>query len=118
MSCNSVIHDELKAMGNSISDFCDVKLVDDILKQEDPCYEKIDLIKDDGMNVCKNCGVVNGYDLQALYIDFHDNKYKIRRKSVYIRKYHFVSKVYSKSLDEFFIILFLKFISKRTKIND
>ena len=27
MSCNSIIHDELKAIGNSI---CDVKLVDDI----------------------------------------------------------------------------------------
>ena len=91
MSCNSIIHDELKAMGNSICDFCDVKLVDDILKQEDPCCEKIDLIKDDGMNVCKNCGVVNGYDLQAPYIDFHDNKYKMRRKSVYIRKYHILN---------------------------
>ena len=91
MNCNSIIHDELKAMGNSICDFCDVKLVDDILKQEDPCCEKIDLIKDDGMNVCKNCGVVNGYDLQDPYIDFHDNKYKMSRKSVYIRKYHILN---------------------------
>ena len=61
------------------------------MKQGDPCCEKIDLIKDDGMNVCQNCGVVNGYDLQAPYIDFRDNKYKMRRKSVYIRKYHILN---------------------------
>ena len=30
-------------------------------------------------------------DLQAPYIDFHDNKYKMRRKSVYIRKYHILN---------------------------
>ena len=38
--------------------------------------------------VCKNCGIVNYQNYQQDYIDFNENKYKIRKKSVYIRKYH------------------------------
>ena len=87
MSCDSEIHDALKEMGQLVCDFCDVKLVDDIIvKQEDWCCGKVDMIKDNSMNVCKNCGVVNGYDLQAPYIDYNENMYKTRRKSVYIIK--------------------------------
>ena len=82
MSCDSEIHNTLKEMGQSVCNFCDVKLVDDIIvKQEDLCCEKMDLIKDDGMNVCQNCGVVNGYDLQAPYIDYNEDMYKIRKKA-------------------------------------
>ena len=41
MSCDSEIHNELKEMGQFACDFCDVKLVDDIIvKQEDPCCKK------------------------------------------------------------------------------
>ena len=40
------------------------------------------------MNVCKNCGLVQYYNYHIDYIDFNENKYKIRKKSVYIRKYH------------------------------
>jgi len=41
-----------------------------------------------GMNTCVNCGLVYGYDYVAEYVDFYDNMHKIRRKSVYHRKYH------------------------------
>ena len=44
----------------------------------------MDLIKDDGMNICKKCGVVTGYDEAPEYIDFYENEYKMRRKSEYI----------------------------------
>ena len=40
------------------------------------------------MNVCKNCGIIQHYNFHKEYIDFNENKYKIRKKSVYIRKYH------------------------------
>ena len=41
MSCDSEIHNELKEMGQLVCDFCDLKLVDDIIvKQEDPCCKK------------------------------------------------------------------------------
>ena len=51
----------------------------------------MDTIKDNGMNVCKNFGVVDCYDLQAPYIDFNENKFKFKRKSLYIRKYHILN---------------------------
>ena len=94
MCCDSEIHDALKEMDQSVCDFCDIKLVDNIIvKQEDLCCKNMDLIKDNGMNVCKNCGVVDCYDLQGPYIDNNENMYKIRRKSVYIRKYHVLNMV-------------------------
>ena len=40
------------------------------------------------MNVCKNCGVVQGYDVSSEYIDFHQSKHKLKHKSVYHREYH------------------------------
>ena len=47
-------------MNESYCDFCDVKLVDNIIvKQEDPCYKnKMALVKGNGVNCYKSCGVV------------------------------------------------------------
>ena len=53
----------------------------------------MDLIKDNGMNVCKSCVVVNDYYLQDRCIDYNEDIYKKRIKSVYMRKYHFVNTV-------------------------
>ena len=41
-----------------------------------------------GMNICVNCGLVHGYDYVTEYFNFYDNMHRIRRKSVYHRKYH------------------------------
>ena len=38
--------------------------------------------------MCLNCGSVEGYDDAFVYIDFHENRNRIRRKSVYQRKYY------------------------------
>ena len=40
------------------------------------------------MNTCVNCGLVDGCDYVIEYFNFYDNMYKIRKKSVYNRKYH------------------------------
>ena len=40
------------------------------------------------MFVCWSCGIVQGYDSSTEYIDFYESKDRIRRKSVYHRKYH------------------------------
>ena len=45
------------------------------------------------MNVCLNCGSVHGYYYVNEYVDFHENMHKIRRKSVYHRKYHLHNKI-------------------------
>ena len=90
MSCNSVIHDELKNTEEITCPFCDKELVDvkNFIKPIESCCSKQEIINDNGMNVCKNCGLVQYYNYHIDYIDFNENKYKIRKKSVYIRKYH------------------------------
>ena len=40
------------------------------------------------MLVCKSCGVVQGYNFVEEYVDFYKNRHRLRRKSVYHRKYH------------------------------
>ena len=37
---------------------------------------------------CQNCGLVDHVIFKKDYIDFYENMYKIRKKSVYIRKNH------------------------------
>ena len=40
------------------------------------------------MFVCRNCGIVQGYDSSIEYIDFYENRHKLKRKSFYHREYH------------------------------
>ena len=56
--------------------------------QEQFCCDQPDIIEDNSEIVCKNCGIVQGYKTVKNFIDFHENKFKFRRKSVYHRKYH------------------------------
>jgi len=46
------------------------------------------MVNNKGTNVCRNCDTVNSYGLASEYVDFHENKYKIVKKSLYQRKYH------------------------------
>ena len=46
-----------------------------------------DIINENSTRVCQNCGSVHGYDDVNQNIDFYEDMYKIRRKSVYHRKY-------------------------------
>ena len=48
----------------------------------------MDIIKDNAKNVCRSCGSVHGYDFANKNIDFYENLFKIRKNSIYIRKYH------------------------------
>ena len=90
--CDKIISNFLKdEMNENYCDFCDVKLVDNIIvKQKDPCCKnKMALNKDNDMNCCKSCGVVNGNDLQPPYIDFHENKYKFKKKICVLKLLYF-----------------------------
>ena len=95
MSCNLVIHNELNNMGELTCPFCDTMLQDisvvhnnESVKHSNICCDKQDMYNDEGMNVCTNCGSVYGYDQVNEFIDFHNDMFKIRRKSIYKRKYH------------------------------
>ena len=67
-------------MGCIICDFCHEKLVDDInLKDNEKSCKNKELISD-GLIICINCGVVDSYQTVPEYLDFYENRYKMRRK--------------------------------------
>ena len=50
------------------------------------CYENPILI-DDKHILCKNCGTIDGTRVGNEYADLYENRYKIRKKSIYRGKY-------------------------------
>ena len=98
MNCNLEIHHEFKNMGEFTCSFCDQQLKDFMsVEKDDMCCDDKELITE---HVCRNCGVVDSYETTPRYIDFYENKYKIRRKSVYIRKYHILNVISGIDIDE------------------
>ena len=87
MICNTEIHHELRIIEESICPFCEKLLIEGD-KVADLCCGDQYIEHVNGTNVCLKCGSVHGYDDISEFIDFYDNIYKIRRKSVYHRKYH------------------------------
>ena len=87
MYCNEIIHNDLINDGELLCPFCDEQLKT-LQNTVDPCCSKQEMVNINGMNACVNCGLVNGYDYVQEYFNFYENMYKIRRKSVYNRKYH------------------------------
>lgn len=92
MNCNLKIHKEYISMEMICCPFCDERLQDSSVKH-DLCCDKQDIINNNGMNVCQNCGSVRDYDVADEYFDFHKNRSRIVRKSIYHRKYHLHNKI-------------------------
>ena len=92
MDCNSVLHDELKSMGEPTCPFCDRLLVEvdkvEVDKVVELCCSEQDMENLNGLNICINCASVHDYDYVNQYIDFFENMHRIRLKSVYHQKYH------------------------------
>ena len=86
MVCDSDLHSELKIIGESSCPFC-CELLKEGDNFVDHCCDKHDILEDAYMKVCQNCGT-QSYKYTSNYIDFYENMYKIRRKSVYKRFYH------------------------------
>ena len=87
MDCNSQIHNDLINDGELMCQFCEKQLMN-VKKVEELCCIMPDKMIINGMNTCVNCGLVDGCNYVQEYFDFYENMYKIRRKSVYHRKYH------------------------------
>ena len=85
--CDSIIHDQLKHEKEYQCPFCNQQLTE-VDNVDELCCDKQDLKNIDGINTCVNCGSVIGYVFVDNYIDFYEHLYKIRKKSVYCRKYH------------------------------
>ena len=94
MNCNMEFHESLIESGDIVCPFCDQNLEDSDEKPRDRlakyylCCDCQDIIINDGMIVCRSCGIVQGYETARGYVNFYENRHKMRRKSVYHRKYH------------------------------
>ena len=88
--CNKEVHELLiqEVQVNCI--FCNRQIQDPGKPRLYFCCDSMRLIKDD-LLVCKNCGEVHDYLTADEYVDFYENRYRIKRKSVYHRKYHIMN---------------------------
>ena len=92
MNCEIGLHEGLIKLREIVCPFCKRTLEDE--KPQDRsvkyylCCDCQDIINDNGKIVCRSCGVVQGYKTAREYVDFYENRYRMRRKSVYHRKYH------------------------------
>ena len=94
MNCDMELHESLIESGDIVCPFCNQNLGDSDEKPRDHsakyyfCCDCQDIVNDNGMIVCRSCGIVQGYKIAREYVDFYENRYRMRRKSVYHRKYH------------------------------
>ena len=70
--------------------FCNKQIQDPGKPRRYFCCDSMRLIKDN-LLVCENCGQVRDYLTADEYIDFYENRHKIKRKSVYHRNYHIIN---------------------------
>ena len=82
--CNEDIHNEFLQNGFINCEFCNLQLQEYKPKKCKFCFDDEKLNNE---NVCINCGASHEQYINE-YINFHENKYKIHKKSIYFRKYH------------------------------
>ena len=85
--CSAEIHEGLKDFEESCP-FCHEQFKNRQPNEREQCCDNAYIILDRGYSVCKNCGQVAGYKVVNEYVDFRENLYRFRKKSVYNRKYH------------------------------
>ena len=88
--CNEEVHDLLIQESHINCIFCNKQIQDPDKPKRYFCCDSMRLIKD-GFIVCKNCGQIHDYLTADEYIDFYENRHRIKRKSVYHRKYHILN---------------------------
>ena len=88
--CDKEIQDFLIQEGQVNCIFCNKQIQDPGKPRRYFCCDSMRLIKD-GFIVFKNCGQVNDYLTIDEYVDFYENRHKMKRKSVYHRKYHILN---------------------------
>ena len=92
MNYDMELHEGLIELGDVVCPFCKRTLEDEKPRDRSAkyyfCCDCQDIINDNGMIVCRSCGIVQGYKTAREYVDFYENRYRMRRKSVYHRKYH------------------------------
>ena len=88
--CNEQVHLYLLDNGDIRCSFC-YKQIQNPNPQKYTCCSISELTNDNNCLVSKPCGSVNGYKAVKEFINFYENRYRIKRKSVYHRKYHIMN---------------------------
>ena len=89
--CTKEVHELLIQEDNIVNCiFCSKKSQDPVRPERYFCCDSMKLIKD-GYLVCKNCAKVHDEYFASEYVDFYENRHRIRKKSVYHRKYHIIN---------------------------
>ena len=88
--CNEYIHNELREIDKDIlCPFCNLQLEEEYkpIKIEF-CCDQQHFINDNGIVLCINCGIKSINDEYVMpYINFYENKFKFRTKTIYNPKY-------------------------------
>ena len=109
MDCEIGIHEAFIELKQNICPFCKQPLEDekkcDIIEEYYLCCDCQEIIINNGYIVCRNCGIVQGYKKAKEFINFYENLYRIRRKSVYHRKYHLNNILMEMSIKKILIFL-------------
>ena len=74
-------------MDESVCPFCNQLLIEGN-KDAEPCCIGQEMANKSGMNLCLNCGLVHDCGYVSEFTDYYANLHRIRRKSIYQRKYH------------------------------
>ena len=89
--CDQITHDLLNEEYDVVNCiFCSKQIQDPGKPKRYFCCDSMKMAKDRHL-VCKNCGQVHDEYFATEYVDFYENRHKIRKKSVYHRKYHIMN---------------------------
>ena len=102
MYCNEFIHLGLIDLDYIQCPFC-YEQIQTFNRLKYTCCDNMKIINDYLWSICKGhtcllcerCGSVHGYETAKEYIDFYEKRYRIRRKSIYNRKYHLQNKIFN-----------------------
>ena len=81
--CDKEVHELLIQESHINCIFCNKQIQDPGKPERYFCCNSMSLIKDNRL-VCKNYGQVHDYSTAGEYVDFYENRYKMKRKSVWI----------------------------------
>ena len=101
--CEENVPIELIEMDQSICPFCN-KLLLKCIQAADSCCNNQQIEPIHGINTCVYCGQVISPEFQREYIDYHENTQKIKKKSIYHRKYHIENVINKLCLDNKIIL--------------
>lgn len=88
MNCSNELHNGFISNNIIICPFCYLQIQSVDKHNGLRCCIDMNVETIAGMLACISCGIVHDCTYSIEYIDFHENKYKLKRKSIYNRKYH------------------------------